>query len=156
MTCQTLGRTEGDLWAQWLQQPLRGFLESGGQTTAASLPSDGMTCKWLRSKCWQWHATCPSTTGKSDIQIDWEFEEMRTMLPEFWVGPKETEGGPGKERRTRQGRKVTDKCTWVQHFGTYISSAAPSWSPSSQVDGLMNVIDGRCTREYAHVYLTSR
>ena len=33
----------------------------------------------------------------------WEFVEKGELLPEFWAGPKEAEGEPGKEKRHRQG-----------------------------------------------------
>ena len=47
--------------------------------------------------------------------------EMGELLPEFWVGPKEAEGEPGKEKRLRQGRKVTEIFAWLQYFGTYVA-----------------------------------
>ena len=51
----------------------------------------------------------------------WEFMEMGELLPEFWVGPKEVEGEPGKEKWLRQGRKVTEIFAWLQCFGTYVA-----------------------------------
>ena len=54
----------------------------------------------------------------------WEFVEMGELLPEFWAGPKEEE--QSKECRVRQGRKVTDICTWVQCFGTYAAVLVPA------------------------------
>ena len=51
----------------------------------------------------------------------WEFVEMGELLPEFWVGPKEAEGEPGKEKRLRQGRTVTEIFAWLQCFGTYVA-----------------------------------
>lgn len=56
----------------------------------------------------------------------WEFVEMGELLPESWVGPKEQEAESVKERRARQGRKVTDIFTWVQCFGTYVAVLAPA------------------------------
>ena len=56
----------------------------------------------------------------------WEFVEMGELLPEFWAGLKEPEGGPAKERRARQGQKVTEVITWVQCFGTYVAVLAPA------------------------------
>ena len=37
-----------------------------------------------------------------------------------------TEGGPAKERRARQCRKVTEVIKWVQCFGTYVAVLAPA------------------------------
>ena len=40
------------------------------------------------------------------------------------MGPKEEE--QSKERRVKQGRKVTDISTWVQCFGTYVAVLVPA------------------------------
>jgi len=47
-------------------------------------------------------------------------------LPEFWVGLKEPDGEANKERWGKQSRKVTDICTRVQIFGTYVAILSPA------------------------------
>lgn len=59
--------------------------------------------------------------------LRWEFVEMGELLPEFWATLKETEGE--KERRNRQGRKVTDIYTWLQCYAAYVAVLGLSFPP---------------------------
>ena len=54
----------------------------------------------------------------------WDFVEMGKLLPEFWVTPRDGEGD-NKERQARQGRKVTDLCTWLQCYVVYVAVLGP-------------------------------
>ena len=83
----------------------------GGASEAGTYVGDGM----------------PPVPARLAAKIQrWEFVEMGELLPEFWAGLKEPEGGPAKERWARQGRKVTKVITWVQCFLTYMAVLAPA------------------------------
>ena len=47
------------------------------------------------------------------------------LLPEFWSGPKDGEGET-RERRARQGRKVTEIFTWLQCYSSFVVALAPT------------------------------
>ena len=51
----------------------------------------------------------------------WGFVEMGKLLPEFWVAPRDGEG----DNKQRQGRKVTDLCTWLQCYAIYVAVLTP-------------------------------
>ena len=94
-----------------LLPPSDGGDGGGGASAAGTYVGDGMLSipARLAAKIWRW-----------------EFVKMGELLPEFWVGLKEPEGGPVKERWMRKGRKVTEVITWVQCFGMYVAMLAPA------------------------------
>jgi hypothetical protein len=47
---------------------------------------------------------------------------MGELLPEFWAGAKESNE---EGRKARHSKKVTEICTWVQCFGTYVAVLIP-------------------------------
>ena len=68
---------------------------------------EGMTpvLKKLAEKIWQW-----------------EFMDMRELLPDGWVQGKSEDGAAGSAMAlTRRKRQVTDVNTWVQGFAVYTS-----------------------------------
>ena len=67
----------------------------------------------------RWDAPSSSKARGEDLSL-----EMGELLPEFWVTSRDGEGD-NKERRARQGRKVTDLCTWLQCYAIYVAVLGP-------------------------------
>ena len=60
---------------------------------------------------------------------------MGELLPEFWASPRDTDGDPSRERRTRQAWKVRhfhrDPVLW--HFVAVIAPGKPRTMPELMV-----------------------
>ena len=54
--------------------------------------------------------------------LKWEFDQMHDLLPEFWVGDKESEGSSKAGSSRGKGKKrLKDVQVWLQCFAQYVS-----------------------------------
>ena len=84
---------------------------------------------------------CPPVPAKLAAKIHrWDFVEMGEVLPEFWVALRDGEG----DNKQRQGRKVTDLCTWLQCYAIYVAVLGPHKPPGNPRSTGIHVIYHQC------------